>query len=177
MILKTPDKSDLSRIKKLYRAAFPRVERKPFRMILRQCKNGEAELFAAKNDSGDFAGLAVVVKNADIAMLDYFAVQPELRGQGVGSAALKTLMERYADRRFILEIESVNVPCDNLEAREKRRRFYLNNGMMPAGFTAHVFFTDLEVLTAGKPVTFEEYRELYRSHLGEMALKKVSLNK
>lgn len=175
-MLKIPDKGELRRIKKLYRAAFPRYERKPFRMILRKCKNGEAELFAAKTDSGDFAGLAVVVKSADIVMLDYFAVQPELRGRGVGSTALKTLMSRYADRRFILEIESVNVPCDNLEAREKRRRFYLNNGMMPAGFTAHVFFTDLEVLTAGKPVTFEEYRELYRSHLGGHALKMITQN-
>lgn len=176
MKLTTPDKGDLRRIKKLYRSAFPRIERKPFRMILRQCEKGEAELFAAKTDSGDFAGLAVAVKNADIVMLDYFAVKPELRGRGIGSEALRILMSRYADSRFILEIESVSSPCGDLEAREKRRRFYLNNGMMPAGFTAHVFFTDLEVLTAGKPVSFEEYLELYSSHLGERALKKIRRN-
>lgn len=178
MNMTTPDKDDLRRIKRLYRAAFPRIERKPFRMILRQREKGEAELFAIATDDGEFAGLAVVVKNADIVMLDYFAVQPKLRGRGIGSKTLQMLISRYAGSRFILEIESVgSSPCRDLEAREKRRRFYLNNGMTPAGFTAHVFFTDLEVLTAGKPVTFEEYRELYRSHLGERAMKMITLNK
>lgn len=175
MMLKTPDKGELRRIKKLYRAAFPRDERKPFYFVPRQIKKGDAELFALEYD-GEFAGFALVAtaKEADIVMLSYFAVEERFRGRGLGSAALKTLMERYSQSRFILEIEAVNVECDNLEAREKRRRFYLNNGMISAGFTAHVFFTDLEVLTAGKPVSFEEYRELYRSHLGNLVLKKIT---
>lgn len=176
MDLLTPDKDKLRRIKRLYRSAFPRIERKPFHMILRQCEKGEAELFAIETDGGEFAGLAVVVKNADIVMLDYFAVCSELRGRGIGSETLQMLISRYSESRFILEIESVSSPCRDLEARQKRRRFYLNNGMIPAGFTAHVFFTDLEVLTSGKPVTFEDYRELYCSHLGERALKKITLN-
>lgn len=178
MMLKTPDKGELRRIKKLYRAAFPRDERKPFRVVPKQLKHGDAELFALETDDGEFAGFALVAtaKEADIVMLSYFAVEEKLRGRGIGSAALKTLMERYSDSRFILEIEAVNVECDNLEARQNRRRFYLNNGMISTGFTAHVFATDLEILTAGKPVTFEEYQNLYASRLGKMALKKVTLN-
>ena len=175
MNLISPDKENLRRIKRLYREAFPRIERKPFHMILRQCEKGEAELFAVENDSGKFAGLAFIVKNRDIVMLDYFAIPPKVRGRGIGSKTLQLLRSRYADSRFILEIESVNAPCRDLEARQKRRCFYLSNGMIPAGFTARVFFSDLEVLTAGKPVTFDEYRELYRSHLGERALKKIIL--
>lgn len=179
MKLAAPGKQDLRRIKKLYRAAFPRIERKPFYIVPRQCKNGEAELFAMETDGGEFAGFALVAtaKSADIVMLSYFAVEAELRGRGIGSEALKTLMSRYADSRFILEIESVNSPCSNLEARQRRRRFYLNNGMISAGFTARVFSTDLEVLTAGKPVSFEEYQRLYSGRLGEKVLKKVTLNK
>lgn len=179
MNLAAPDKQDLRRIKKLYRAAFPRIERKPFYIVPRQCKKGEAELFALETDGGDFAGFALVAtaKSSDIVMLSYFAVEAELRGRGIGSRALKTLMSRYAGSRFILEIESVNAPCDNLEARQKRRRFYLNNGMISAGFSARVFSTDLEILTAGKPVSFKEYQNLYGSRLGEKALKKVTLIK
>lgn len=177
MMLKTPDKGELRRIKKLYRAAFPRDERKPFRVVPKQLKHGDAELFALESD-GEFAGFALVAtaKEADIVMLSYFAVEERFRGRGIGSAALKTMMERYSQSRFILEIEAVNVPCDNLEARENRRRFYLNNGMISAGFTARVFATDLEILTSGKPITFEEYQNLYASRLGKMALKKVTLN-
>lgn len=175
MKLVLPDRDDLSRIKKLYRASFPRIERKPFRMILRQCEKGEAELFALKSNDGLFLGLAVTVKYSDIVMLDYFAIHPKARGKGVGSRALQMLKAKYADRRFILEIESVGEPCGNLEARKKRREFYLRNGMKPAGYTAQVFFTILEVLTAGEPVSFEEYRELYRSHLGDKMVKKIRL--
>ncbi|MDE6728947.1 MAG: GNAT family N-acetyltransferase, partial [Oscillospiraceae bacterium] len=173
MNLTTPDKQDLRQIKKLYRTAFPRIERKPFRLILRQCKKGEAELFAVRTDSGRFAGFAVTVMFGDIVMLDYFAIHPKLRGRGIGSRVLKMLMSKYADRRFILEIESVSSPCRNLVIRQKRREFYLKNGMKTAGFTAHVFFTDLEVLTAGMPVSFDEYRELYAAHLGRRANKKI----
>lgn len=177
MQLIPPNKENLSRIKSLYRSAFPLIERKPFNMILRQCAIGEAELFSVETNDGKFTGLAVTVKYNDLVMLDYFAVHPKVRGNGIGSRALQMLKAKYADRRFLLEIESVSEPCKNLEARQKRREFYLKNGMIPAGFTAHVFFTDLEILTAGKPVSFEEYREFYRSHLGERALKKVTLIK
>lgn len=174
-MLKTPDKGDLRRIKKLYRAAFPRVERKPFRLVPRQIKKGGAELFALESD-GEFAGFALIAKTRDIVLLSYFAVEEKLRGRGIGSAALKTLIERYSESRFILEIEDVNVPCDNAEAREKRRRFYLSNGMTSAGFTVRVFSTDMEILTSGKPVTFEEYRGFYAARLGEKtALKNVQL--
>lgn len=173
MKLTPANKDNMAKIKKLYRTAFPWIERKPFSMILRQRDKGEAELFAIESNDGLFLGLAFTVTNGDLVMLDYFAIYPKARGKGVGSRALQMLKSRYADRRFILEIESVSEPCRNLEARQKRRDFYLRNGMTPAGYTARVFFTELEVLTAGEPVSFEEYRELYRSHLGDRAMKKV----
>lgn len=175
MKLIPPNKENLASIKKLYRSAFPRVERKPFRLILRQCEKGEAEMFAIETNDGKFTGLAFTVKYNDIVMLDYFAIHPNARGKGIGSRALQMLKARYADSRFILEIESTDEPCKNLETRKKRRSFYLRNGMKPSGFTAHVFFTDLEIFTAGEPVTFEEYRGLYRSHLGEKMAKKIKL--
>ena len=175
MKLISPNKEDMKRIKKLYRSAFPRIERKPFRMILRQCERGEAELFALRSKDGLFLGLAITVKHNDIVMLDYFAIHPQARGRGVGSRALKKLRAKYADRRFILEIESIDEPCKNLEIRKKRREFYLRNGLKPAGYTAQVFFTVLEVLTAGEPVSFEEYKELYRSHLGDKMSDKIRL--
>lgn len=174
MKLAQPNKETLPRIKRLYRSAFPRIERKPFRFIIRQCEKGEAELFAVETNEGKFAGLAFAVKYSDIVMLDYFAIHPKLRGKGIGSKALQTLKSKYADSRFILEIESTAKPCRNLKARQKRREFYLRNGMKPSGFTAHVFLTDLEILTAGKPVTFEEYLGLYTAHLGKRAAKRIA---
>lgn len=168
-------KEHLPRIKRLYRDAFPRSERMPFFIIRRECKKGSAEIFAVVSNSGRFGGFAVTMRRGDIVMLSYFAICPQLRDRGIGSRVIKALMRRYKDARFILEIEDVNEPCEDPETRLRRREFYLRNGMISAGFTAHVFMSDLEVLTSGKPVTFEEYRDLYRSRRGNRVALNVTL--
>ena len=175
MRLSAPTAEELARIKKLYRTAFPRRERMPFYAISHLCKTGRAELFAVRSNSGKFGGFAMTMRDKDLVMLAYFAIHPKLRGMGIGSRSLRMLMNRFADCRFILEIEAVDVPCDDLEVRKKRREFYLKNGMIPAGFTANVFFTDFEILTSGKPVTFEEYRGLYGFRRGSRAVGNVTL--
>lgn len=172
MKLTTDTNKHISRIRSLYRSAFPRCERIPFFILRRMFKRGEAELITVESDNGRFGGFAVMMRRGDIVMLSYFAIHPKLRGRGIGSRTLKALMKHFADSRFILEIEDVNEPCADRETRQRRRDFYLRNGMKPAGFSARVFMSDLEILTSGKPVTFEEYRELYRSRRGN----KVALN-
>lgn len=175
MKLTTQYKEHLTRIKRLYRDAFPRNERMPFFVIRRECRKGNAEMFAVVSNSGKFGGFAVTMRRGDIVMLSYFAICPQLRDRGIGSRVIKALMRRYKDARFILEIEDVNEPCGDPETRLRRREFYLRNGMISAGFTAHVFMSDLEVLTSGKHVTFEEYRDLYRSRRGNRVALNVTL--
>lgn len=175
MKLTTQYKEYLPQIKRLYRDAFPRDERMPFFLITRECKKGGAELIAVVSDSGRFGGFAVTMRVGDIVMLSYFAISPRLRDRGIGSRVIRSLMRRFKDERFILEIEDVTEPCPDPETRRRRREFYLRNGMISAGFTAHVFMSDLEVLTSGKPVTFEEYRALYRSRRGGRVALKVTL--
>lgn len=170
-------RGDLNKIKALYKSAFPNCERKPFNLILQKRRRGEAEVFSVESDSGEFLGLAITLKHKDLdlVLLDYFAILPEIRGGGIGSQALQLLKEKYADKRFFLEIESTAKPHPELEKRKRRKRFYMKNGMQSAGFSAHIFMTDMEILTAGKPVTFEEYRELYYRGLGSRAKGKITL--
>lgn len=175
MKLTTKYKPYLPQIKRLYRDAFPRDERMPFFLISRECRKGSAEIFAVVSNSGRFGGFAVTMRSGDIMMLSYFAISPQLRDRGIGSRVIRALMRRFKDSRFILEIEDVAEPCGDPETRQRRREFYLRNGMVPAGFTAHVFMSDLEVLTSGKPVTFEEYRDLYRLRRGNRVAINVTL--
>ncbi len=175
MKLTTQYKKYLTQIKRLYHDAFPRSERMPFFIIRRECRKGSAEIFAVVSNSGRFGGFAVTMRRGDIVMLSYFAICPQLRDRGIGSHVIKALMRRFKDERFILEIEDVNEACENPEIRQRRREFYLKNGMVSAGFTAHVFMSDLEVLTSGKPVTFEEYRALYHSRRGSRVALNVTL--
>lgn len=63
---------------------------------------------------------------------DYFAVDPAARGGGIGGEALGLLRERYAGRRFFLEIEALgepDTPPEQETLRARRKAFYLRNGM------------------------------------------------
>ena len=145
----------------LYRAAFPREERKPFSVIRKMAKKGRADIWTIRHD-GRFAGLAATVNGQEHILLDYFAVREALRGRGIGSAALKRLMEHYAHKGFFVEIESTFGPTENLKERQKRKEFYVNCGMVPMDTEADVFGVRMELLGVRCHLDFEQYRNFYR---------------
>ena len=145
----------------LYRAAFPREERKPFSVILRMAKRGRADLWTIRHD-GRFAGLAATVNGQENILLDYFAVREVLRGRGVGSAALKCLKGHYAHKGFFVEIESTFGPSENPQERQKRKGFYVNCGLIPMDTEADVFGVRMELLGVRCHLDFEQYRNFYR---------------
>ena len=163
---------ELPAIFALYRAAFPREERKPFSRITGMVKAGRADLWTIRKN-GRFAGFAATVNGSDIVLLDYFAVKKSLRGRGVGSGALKMLMERYRDRGLFVEIESTLEPCGNPEQRRKRKEFYVNCGMMPMNTEADVFGVRMELLGVRCRMDFESYRNFYRDHYSSWAAEHI----
>ncbi len=160
------------KIKKLYKAAFPANERKPFALIKKKHAVGEADVWMLEED-GSFIGLAITMNVKDRVLLDYFAIHGKKRGQGYGSVALKLLQEHYRDTRFFLEIERVDVECDNLHDRKRRKAFYLANGMTELGVNCKVFGVDMELLGYQCDVSFEEYFEVYDSTYGPWASKNI----
>ncbi len=164
---------ELKALKRLYRTAFPRAERKPFGLICRQARRGRMELLTLRGGNGELLGLAVTMLHGESVLLDYFAVDPSARGGGIGSEALRLLLERYAGKRFFLEIERLGLPDtppEQEKLRERRKAFYLRNGMQAPGLYACILGQQMELLTAdGQPVTEEEYRAVYRSGAGRTA--------
>ena len=156
----------------LYRTAFPRSERKPFGKILRMAREGRADLWTIRKN-GLFAGLAATVNGPDIVLLDYFAVKKALRGQGVGSGALRQIEAQYADRGFFIEIESTFEDAANRVQREKRKKFYVNCGMIPMGTEADVFGIRMELLGVRCHLNFEDYRNFYREHYSPWAAEHI----
>ncbi len=160
-LVRATTKQQLHNIHALYQRAFPISERKPFSMILRKQKEGSMEILSIEHDSGEFLGLAVLIHYHDLHLLDYFAVSPDCRGQGVGSKALGLLQARYADGRLLLEIERTDVECKNLDERLRRKQFYLKNGMQQADFLVDLFGVDMEILTHNCTVSYCEYHEVF----------------
>lgn len=170
-----PSKNELREIKKLYKIAFPSYERKPFRLMKDLEKERKMKICSIKKDN-EFCGLAIFVFYKDMVLLDYFAIKEKFRENKVGSIALKEIMRQYYDKRFFLEIESPFEKSNNKLTREKRKAFYLKNGMTETNLRVYIFSTEMELLTDNCKIEFEEYRDLYRSIKSDSfvrAIKKV----
>lgn len=164
----------IDNIRTLYLEAFPAIERKPFDILLKKAEEGVVEFLSLEGEDGAFKGLAITALYRDMVLLDYFAVTASERGGGVGSKALSLLKEYYADRRLILEIERTDIEADNIEQRQRRKAFYLKNGMKQMPFLVNIFGTDMEVLTYECEVNYEEYHKIYEVFGKELG-RKVTL--
>ena len=164
---------DILRVYLLYLQAFPAYERKPFSRIVSMAKEGRTDLWIIRR-GGRFAGFASTVNSPDLVLLDYFAVCKSLRGQGVGSAALKAILDRYAPGGVLVEIESTRIPSDNRQERENRKRFYVNCGMTPLGTEADLFGVRMELLGCRCMLDFAAYKEFYLKFYTRLAEKHVN---
>ena len=156
----------------LYLNAFPPTERKPFGIILRMAKEGRTDLWVIRRD-GKFAGLASTVNSPELVLLDYFAVKKSLRGRGVGSGAMGLLAREYADRGFLVEIESTRENAANQQERESRKRFYEGCGLVPLGLEVMLFGIRMELLGLRCDLDFEGYRSFYTTFYTKRAEKHI----
>lgn len=163
------------KVENLYMRAFPKEERKPFWLIQTMQKNQVSDVLAIEREDGSFVGLAIAVYHGDMVLLDYFAMEDDVRGQGLGSEAFGLIKERYVGKRFFLEIEDSNAPCENRQQREKRKQFYLRHGMKPMPYIVDLVGVDMEVLTFECEIPFVEYYAFYDTVLQGRLSKKIKL--
>lgn len=171
---KCTDEQDLAKIEDLYMTAFPDNERKPFWLIVEKSREGSMEALAIEED-GVFLGLAIMILHRDIALLDYFAVSEESRGQGIGTKALAALAKRYPDMTVVIEIEDPDEPSDNPEERLRRRDFYGRSGFSPMPYKVWLYGVKMQILTDKKDVPFERYHRIFKEVYSEKSAKNISL--
>lgn len=165
MLKKVSSEAELNYIRDLYEASFPESEKKPLALILEKQEQGLAEILMITDPEGEALGLAMMAICGDLALLDYLAVDPKCRGTGVGGGVLAALQERYGRDRIVVEIERTTgegAQAENIEDRIRRKNFYLRNGMVPAEFYVDLMGVEMEVLTFGRKLGFEEYHSIYR---------------
>lgn len=156
----------------LYRVSFPRAERKPFSVILSAYRKSRADVWCIL-EGNRFLGFAATMNSPRLVMLDYLVISKQYRGQGIGTAAMKDLMQRYADREFILEIESPYEPGPDQLHRQKRKEFYVNCGMRPLHVMAEVFGIKMELLGQNCEIDFQRYRQFYHDFYKPWAAKHI----
>ena len=162
---------DWLRIRLLYHRAFPRYERKPFKIIRRMQKEGRTDVWLAEMD-GHFAGLAATINAPDVILLDYLAVHEKRRSQGVGSAFLQALLEKYAGHGLFVEIEAADRD-DPDGSKLRRKQFYLRNGLSDMHVVAILFGVRMELLGRGCEMDFDGYQDFYRTYYNAWAAEHV----
>lgn len=161
---------ELERVKTLYEAAFPENEKKPFSFMLEGRKKGQFNILYIEEEAC-FCGLAIMMLYGNMALLDYFAIDPDLRNSGHGGRALKKLQERFAEKKFLLEIESTQglkdreelpagISREEARKRLRRKAFYQRWGMEAMDFRVLLFGVEMELLVYKDRVEFDEYHEM-----------------
>ena len=165
-------RSQWLKILKLYYAAFPKEERKPFSVIYKMARQGKSDVWCVWS-GGRFAGFAATINGPELVLLDYFAVESKLRGRGIGTEALKGLMAHYRDYGFFVEIEGTWEDSPEKAAREKRKQFYVNCGLVPMSVRAEVFGVKMELLGCRCTLDFAGYQRFYREQYNPWAAEHI----
>lgn len=153
---------------------FPREELRPLRSMIRLYKKGVYSGLAAYI-GGELVAYAFFggQQGAPCILLDYYAVEPSVRGQGVGGRFLTAIREELGDTGLLIEAENPASTDDEAEktVRSARVRFYEHVGAVNLNLRWLLFGVEYTVLhlppVGGQPFTGEEAkRELRKIYEG-----------
>lgn len=170
--VQTAQKSDFRAIRKLFLSAFPAEERPPFFLLRLKAKKSD---MLAIRDGDDFVGFAYLICNRDLRYLFFFAITPEKRNMGYGTAVLELLKKRYQGERLFLAREQLDPTADNYEERIKRRQFYLQAGFSDLNCKITEMGVTFDVMSIGCTVSAEDYRLLMSSWTGKFLFRLFSM--
>ena len=168
MQVRTAVEMDMRKVKRLYKKAFPAIERRPFFMLKQKDK-------LLVLDDGEVSGFFSLASWEDILYVEYYAVSKERRGRKYGSKGLEELKKLYPDRRIFLEIERLDPAAKNAVQRKRRKAFYLRNGFESSGIFVNVKGCDYELLCLNGKLTYEEYQKVLEASMGERLYKKANV--
>ena len=165
---------DYKYLKHIYVNAFPPEERAPFRRVWKQAERGKADfrgIFVRER----CCGFTYAVSYKDIVYFFYFAIDPRVRGRGIGTRALKEVMRRYQGKRFFLALEPLDPEAKNYEERVRRHRFYESCGLVDLPHQLSEAKVVYSLMGTGEEIHPEEYRELMDYHLGRFMRRLLDL--
>ena len=154
---------------------FPSDELKPLDRIEKSLDAGQYSCIGAFDDDGAFVAYAFFVIVNGLSLLDYYAVVPSKRGEGIGTGFLSQAILGTGIDFTLIEIEDPESGVDaaDVAARSKRRSFYLNAGCIDTDVRVTTFGVDFLILEYptvsgklhSKLEVAEAYKELYREIL------------
>lgn len=132
------------------REDFPPDELRPFSSMQYLLKQNAYRCYGYRED-GEICAYAMLILSQGAALLDYFAVAPERRGQGVGSEflrELKKISREFQTPYVLIEAESTDSSetPEQLTERQRRLRFYKNCGCLLTPVFSFLFGVEYQIL-------------------------------
>ena len=129
---------------------FPPSELRPYSSMEKLMKSGEYLCFGCF-EGDTLAAYAYFVVSEGAALLDYYAVNESMRGQGVGGrflSELRNFAEKFRAPSLLIEVESVSSAQNSQEAelRERRIRFYEHCGCNMTGICSMLFGVEYSIM-------------------------------
>ncbi len=94
-----------------------------------------------------------------ILYLACLAVRADLRGKGIGSAALKKIIGSHPKQKVIVEFEAPRDGTDENDLRVRRKQFYLRNGFFETNCFSAYHETEFEIGCSDPLFDLAEYGE------------------
>lgn len=185
-------KLELDELRWIYKAHiredFPRGERRPYSSMEKMTNAGKYVSYGCYDDRLLAYACYILTENRMYALLDYFAVIPELRGHGTGSEFLQKLKGILpVNNGVFIEAESPDSAKSDDEEILRRRRihFYISNGAVLTNTKCLLFGVDYNIIYIGRPDVYmpseqlhcvieELYQEIYRLVYGRLCKPYVS---
>lgn len=149
LILKRLGETQLREIYRLrMRRDFPESELKPLDAMVRMLRAGVYDVLGIF-DGEELNVYALVYRRAggSVPLLDYLAVEPSRRGQGIGSAALELIKEHYRPDAAALFIECEQPEyTPDPEGAKARIRFYMHAGAQLTDICVTLFGVEFLIL-------------------------------
>lgn len=121
-------------IKRIYYDAFPQNERMPFWLMIIMAKLWNTQFLAFyDNKEEPPIGLIYFANNAKLVFIMFLAVDKGLRSCGYGCKILEVIAKRYPDKKMIVSIEPCEEKSKDRIIRERRKKFYQQNGYRETG--------------------------------------------
>ena len=153
-----------------FREDFVPSELRPWGSILRLMDQGAYSIFACK-EAGEILAYAAFIQCPGALLLDYFAVGPARRGQGVGTAFFHGLQKLPALGQascLYIEAESLESAPTPQERETRRRRiqFYTRCGCVESPWYAYLFGVEYRILLLPLEGVQRDSAHAHRRHPG-----------
>ncbi len=125
-LIPTPQSSVSPEMEDLYLNSFPPEERRPWQQLLRLIDTDPRFSFLTVTSGDTVAGFITLWNLGEVMYVEHFAILPSLRGGGIGSQAVRTLINTTSIP-VILEVE----PASSGEMARRRINFYSRSGLIP----------------------------------------------